>query len=55
MNVISGFGKFIQEQAARLRMRLAALYLFLDYKTNPSLTDFTAIDGDKFYETAGRD
>jgi hypothetical protein len=48
MNVISGFGKFLQEQVARFCMRVAALYLFRDYKINPSFTEFTALDGQEF-------
>ena len=55
MNVISWVGKYLQEEIARLRMRLEALYLYHDYKTDPLLTEFSAIDGDEFYESAGRD
>lgn len=50
MNAISQFDKFVQIQVIRLRMMLAALYLLRDYKTDSSLTEFTAIDGDGFYE-----
>ena len=52
MNVISWLGKYLQEEIVRLRMRLAALYLYNDYKSDPELTEFAAIDGDNFYEYA---
>jgi hypothetical protein len=50
MNVISRFGKFMQTKVIRLRMKLAALYLFRDYKNDPELTAFAALDGDEFFE-----
>ena len=50
MNVISWLGKYLQEEIVRLRMRLAALYLYNDYKNNPELTEFHALDGDDFYD-----
>ena len=50
MNAISWIGQFVQRQVALLRMRLAALYLYNDYKNDSELIAFTAIDGDGFYE-----
>ena len=50
MNVISWLGKYLQEEIVRLRMRLAALYLYNDYKNNPELTAFAVLDGDEFFE-----
>jgi hypothetical protein len=48
MNAISPLGKFVQMQIVCLRIRLVALLLFHDYNANPSLTEFTAIDGMNF-------
>lgn len=48
MNAISRITHFTQDQVARLKLRLAAWRLYHDYKTDPELTAFSALDGDEF-------
>ena len=50
MNAISLIAHFAQNQVARIKMRWAAWRLAHDYKTNPELTVFSALDGEGFFE-----
>ncbi|GEM_PF-6925971 len=48
MNAISRITCFAQNQVARLKLRLAAWRLYHDYKTDPELTVFNALEGEEF-------